>query len=67
MHRNVYQALQPPSCLAILIRNMSILQQNILKQRYFMRQASKPTLTRCRKKLVILSDYQLKVSVFLVT
>jgi len=39
MHRNVYQAVQPPSCLAILIRNISILQQNIRKLRYFVRQA----------------------------
>jgi len=39
MHRNVYQAVQRPSFLAILIKNMSILQQNLPKQRYFVRQA----------------------------
>jgi len=39
MHRDTYQVVQPPSCLAILIRNMSILQQNIRKLRYFVRQA----------------------------
>ena len=48
MHRNAYRVVQPPSFLAILIRNMSILQQNLLKLRYFVRQTSKPTLTRCR-------------------
>ena len=31
MHRNVYQAVQPPSFLAILIKNMSILRQNLPK------------------------------------
>ena len=46
MHRNVYQAVQPPSFLAILIRNMSILQQNLPKLRYFVRRASKPPLIR---------------------
>ncbi len=46
MHRNVYQAAQPPSFLAILIRNMSILQQNLPKLRYFVRRASKPPLIR---------------------
>ena len=39
MHRNVYQAVRPPSCLAILIKNMSILQQNLPKLRYFVPQA----------------------------
>ena len=67
MHRNVYQAVQPPSFLAILIRNMSILQQNLPKLRYYVRRASKPPLTRYRKKLVIRKDYQLKVSMFLAT
>ncbi len=28
MHRDAYQVVRPPSCLAILIRNMSILRQN---------------------------------------
>ena len=67
MHKDVYQAVRPPSCLVILIKNMSILQQGLPKLRYFVGQASKPTLTRCRKKLVILSDYQLKVSMFIAT
>ena len=31
MHRNAYQVVRPPSCLAILIKNMSILQQNLPK------------------------------------
>ena len=48
MHRDAYQVVRPPSCLAILIKNMSILQQNLPKLRYFVRQASKPTLTRYR-------------------
>ena len=48
MHKDAYRVVRPPSCLAILIRNMSILQQNIRKLRYFVGQASKPTLTRCR-------------------
>ena len=39
MHRDAYQAVRPPSCLAILMKNMSILQQNIRKLRYFVRQA----------------------------
>ena len=39
MHRDAYQAVQPPSCLAILIRNMSILRQNLPKLRYFVGQA----------------------------
>ena len=39
MHRNAYQVVRPPSCLAILIRNMSILRQNLPKMRYFVRQA----------------------------
>ena len=39
MHRDAYQAVRPPSYLAILIRNMSILQQNTRKLRYFVRQA----------------------------
>ena len=39
MHKDVYQAVRPPSCLAILIRNMSILQQNRRKLRYFVGQA----------------------------
>jgi len=39
MHRDAYQAVRPPSCLAILIKNMSILQQNTRKLRYFVRQA----------------------------
>jgi len=38
MHRDAYQVVRPPSCLAILIRNMSILQQNLPKLRYFVRQ-----------------------------
>ena len=49
MHRDAYQVVRPPSCLAILIRNMSILQQNLPKLRYFVRQALKPTLTCCKK------------------
>ena len=48
MHRDAYQVVRPPSCLAILIRNMSILKQNLPKLHYFVRQASKPTLTCCR-------------------
>ena len=48
MHRDVYQAVRPPSCLAILIKSMPILQQNLPKLRYFVRRASKPPLTRCR-------------------
>ena len=48
MHRDAYQVVRPPSCLTILIRNMSILQQNLPKLRNFARQTSKPTLTRCR-------------------
>ena len=51
MHKDAYQEVRPPSCLAILIRNMSILRQNTRKLRYFVRQASKPTLTRCRIKI----------------
>ena len=39
MHRDAYRVVRPPSCLAILIRNMSILKQNILKLCYFVRQA----------------------------
>ena len=39
MHRNVYQAVIPPGFLAILIRNMSILRQNLPKLHYFVRQA----------------------------
>ena len=39
MHKDVYQAVRPPSCLAILIKNMSILRQNLPKLRYFVRQA----------------------------
>ena len=39
MHRDAYQAVRPPSCLAILIRNMSILRQNLPKLRYFVGQA----------------------------
>ena len=39
MHRDAYQAVRPPSCLAILMKNMSILQQNLPKLRYFVRQA----------------------------
>ena len=39
IHEDAYQAVWPPSCLAILIRNMSILQQNLPKLRYFVRQA----------------------------
>ena len=48
MHRDAYRVVRPPSSLAILIKNMSILQQNLPKLHYFVRQASKPTLTRCR-------------------
>ena len=48
MHRDAYQVVRPPSCLAILIRNMSILKQNLPKLRYFVRRASKPPLTRYR-------------------
>ena len=51
MHKDAYQAVRPPSCLAILMKNMSILQQNLPKLHYFVRQASKPTLTRCRIKI----------------
>ena len=39
MHRDAYRVVRPPSCLTILIKNMSILQQNIRKLRYFVRQA----------------------------
>ena len=39
MHKDAYQAVRPPSCLAILIRNMAILQQDLPKLRYFVRQA----------------------------
>ena len=39
MHKNAYRVVRPPSYLAILIRNMSILQQNLPKLRYFVRQA----------------------------
>ena len=49
MHKDAYRIVRPPSCLAILIRNMSILQQNTRKLRYFVPQASKPTLTRYKK------------------
>ena len=35
MHRDAYRVVRPPSCLAILIRNMSILRQNLPKLRYF--------------------------------
>ena len=31
MHRDAYQVVRAPSCLAILIKNMLILQQNIRK------------------------------------
>ena len=48
MHRDAYQVVRPPSCLAILIKNMSILRQKLPKLRYFVRRASKPPLTRCR-------------------
>ena len=48
MHRDAYQVVQPPSFLAILIKNMSILRQNLPKLHYFARQTQKPTLTRCR-------------------
>jgi len=39
MHRDAYRVVRPPSCLAILMKNMSILQQNLPKLRYFVRQA----------------------------
>ena len=39
MHRDAYQVVRSPSCLAILIRNMSILRQKLPKLRYFVRQA----------------------------
>jgi len=39
MHRDVYQAVQPLSCLAILIRDMSILQRDLSKLSYFVGQA----------------------------
>jgi len=39
MHRDEYRVVRPPSCLAILIKNMSILQQNTRKLHYFVRQA----------------------------
>ena len=39
MHRDAYQVVRPPSCLTILIKNMSILRQNLPKLRYFVRQA----------------------------
>ena len=48
MHKDEYRVVRSPSFLAILIKNMSILQQNPPKLRYFVRQASKPTLTRYR-------------------
>ena len=67
MHRDVYQVVRPPSCLTILIKNMSILRKKLLKLRYFVRQTQKSPLTRYRKKLVVRKDYQLKVSMFLAT
>ena len=39
MHKDAYRVVRPPSCLAILMKNMSILQQNLTKLRYFVRQA----------------------------
>ena len=33
MHRDAYRVVRPPSCLAILIKNMSILRQGITKLR----------------------------------
>ena len=39
MHREAYQIVRLPSCLAILIRNMSILRQNLPKLRYFVGQS----------------------------
>ena len=35
MHRDAYQVVRPPSCLAILIKNMSILRQNLPKAALF--------------------------------
>jgi len=35
MHRDAYRVVRPPSSLAILIKNMSILRQNLPKLRYF--------------------------------
>ena len=31
MHKDVYRVVRPPSCLTILIKNMSILRQNLPK------------------------------------
>ena len=67
MHINVYQAVRPPGCPVILIKSLTILQRSLPKPHYFDAPRLKPKLTRCRKKLVIRKDYQLKVSVFLVT
>ena len=39
MHRDAYRVVRPPSCLAILIKNMSILRQNLPKLSYFVRKA----------------------------
>ena len=35
MHRDVYQAVRPPSCLAILIKSPTILQRGLPKAHYF--------------------------------
>ena len=35
MHRDVYQAVRPPSCLAILIKSPTILQRGLPKLHYF--------------------------------
>ena len=67
MHRSVYRLVKPLSRLAILIKSPTILQRGLPKAHYFCAPSLKTMLTRCRKKLVIRKDYQLKVSMFLVT
>ena len=39
MHKDAYQVVRPPISQAILIRNMSILQRDLPKLRYFVGQA----------------------------
>ncbi len=48
MHKCISGSARPPSCLAILIRNMSILQQNTKKAAYLYARP-KPALTRYRQ------------------
>ena len=67
MHKDAYQVVRPPSCLAILIKSPTILQRGLPKAHYFCAPSLKTMLTRYTKKLVIRKDYQLKVSMFLVT